>query len=193
MSEASFFWAAGSSLLTVALTATRSKDKRYTRARHWGCLSHKLKGARKPVIGLCPPFTRAAPRGGVLPAWWVGGARWPSSPYPLARRAWIPPGWRVRCASMVLQVFMKWVDLMICKGTLRQTGEGLSVTQVPPLHNDLKQYARAPHPPTRRDSSPPDRWVRCTRPAHPTHPPGRQATPCRGVLPVYTVGRDQFL
>ena len=39
---------------------------------------------------------------------------------------------------------------------------------------DWQKYARAPHPPTRRDSCPPGRRVRCASPAHPTHPPGGQ-------------------
>ena len=61
---------------------------------HWGCLSHKQKGARARwqlvygwgVIVLCPLGGRATSLGEVLPLWRVGGARWPSAPQPPARR-----------------------------------------------------------------------------------------------------------
>ena len=42
-------------------------------------------------IDLCPPGGRATPRGGVLPAWWVGGVHWASVPHPPARLA--PESW----------------------------------------------------------------------------------------------------
>ena len=44
------------------------------------------------------------------------------------------------------------------------------------------QYARAPHPPTRWDPSPPGSWVRCAGSARPTHPLGRQH-PAAGYCP----------